>query len=427
MIDSDAENLTVEDLLGKIKERKPHLVGTTAATPTFSQARNLIRRIRNLSSCQIVLGGYHLTALPEEVMSQCPADFGVYGEGEETIVELAAALGSNNSGVGFPALKFIRGLIWRDGQGRIIINAPRDQIVDLDNLPYPGRDLLRINKYKWSVPHKGWRPVTSIVSQRGCPYQCVFCGVQTMFPKVRYRNISSVVDELEYIKKELNIDHILFQDDTLTLNSDKVLEMCEIILERHLSLTWEGYTRADTVSKNLLSKMKRAGLVRLSFGVESGEEYILRAIKKNLSPETLRQAYEWAAELGLETRCSFMIGHPFETRNSIEKTIEFVKSLRCYQAYINISTPYPGSELLKMAQKGVGGLKLLTTDWNEYRRYGNAVVEMNDLRREDLIHYQKLAYRRFYLRPHIIWYNLRRSGLLSAVLNVWGFARSIFR
>jgi radical SAM superfamily enzyme YgiQ (UPF0313 family) len=120
-----------------------------------------------------------------------------------------------------------------------------------------------------------------------------------------------------------------------------------------------------------------------------------------------------------------MIGHPLETKKTIEETIAFANDLKCYQAYINITTPYPGSELYKMAKEGYGGLKLLTDNWKEYRRYGNSVMEMNDLSVEDLIEYQKKAYKRFYMRPHIIWYNLKRAGFKAGILNSWAFLKSV--
>jgi radical SAM superfamily enzyme YgiQ (UPF0313 family) len=203
--------------------------------------------------------------------------------------------------------------------------------------------------------------------------------------------------------------------------------MCDEIKRRKLDITWEGYTRADRITKDLLKQMKDAGLVRLSFGVESGDQRILEAIKKGTSLEQYRQAYEWCDELGLETRCSVMLGHPFETRETVKKTVDFVCSLKIHQAYINIATPYPGTALLEMAREGYGGLRLLTEDWTEYRRYGNAVMEMNDLTRQDLIRLQKAAYLRFYLRPAIAWRNLKRAGLRAALLNATGFALSVFK
>lgn len=421
IIDCDVDELGISQVVDKAGQLCPDLVGVTATTPLYHNAGRILSLVKERHKGVItVLGGYHLTALPMEAMAHCPVDYGVYGEGEETIVELVEAL-EQGTGVGE-----VRGVLYRQ-DGEVVMNLPRPLISDLDEIPFPARHLLRCQRYLWSVPGKGWQPVTAIVTQRGCPYQCVFCGVRTMFPRVRYRRVEHIVDEIEYIVTGLGTDHIQFQDDTLTLKTEKVVGMCEEIKRRKLRFTWEGYTRTDRITKDLLKTMKEVGLVRISFGVESGNQRILDAIKKGTTLEQYRQAYEWCDELGLETRCSVMLGHPFETRETVKQTVAFLCSLKVYQAYINIAMPYPGSTLLEMARAGYGGLRLLTEDWGEYRRYGNAVMEVNDLTREDLIWLQKWAYLKFYLRPRIIKYNLKRAGLQAAFINVMAFVASLFK
>lgn len=421
ILDGDVDQmgpLEVGELVGRWR---PDVVGVSATTPVYATANRILSQIKEIHPhTTTILGGFHLTALPQQTMAESTADYGVYGEGEQTLVELVAALEQGYDVDG------IAGLLYRQ-DGDLSINPPRPQIRDLDALPFPARHLLRHQRYQWSVPGKGLVPVTTIMTQRGCPFQCVFCGVRTMFPQIRYRQVEQVVDELEQIATGLGIRHVQFSDDTLTLKEDKAVAMCDEIKRRKLGITWEGYTRADRITRDLLKKMKDAGLVRLSFGVESGDQRILKAIKKGTSLEQYRQAYEWCDELGLETRCSVMLGHPFETRETVRKTVDLVCSLKIHQAYINIATPYPGTALLEMAREGYGGLRLLTEDWTEYRRYGNAVMEMNDLTREDLIRLQKAAYLRFYLRPSIAWKNLKRAGLRAALLNATGFALSMFK
>ncbi len=421
IVDGDVDRMGPIEITEYAGRWGADVVGVSATTPVYTMANRVLAQVKATHPDLVtILGGFHLTALPEQTMAETPADFGVYGEGEQTIIELTAAL---ERGDGW---QDIAGVLWRQ-DGQVHVNPPRSQLADLDALPLPARHLLRYERYQWSVPGKGMVPVTTIMTQRGCPFQCVFCGVRTMFPKVRYRAIERVVDELEQIATELGIRHIQFSDDTLTLKTDKVVTMCEEIRRRKLDITWEGYTRADRITKDLLRQMKDAGLVRLSFGVESGDQRILDAIKKGTTLEEYRRAYEWCDELGLETRCSVMLGHPFETRETVGKTIDYICSLKIHQAYINVATPYPGTALLEMARQGYGGLRLLTEDWTEYRRYGNAVMEMNDLSREDLIRLQKQAYLRFYLRPSIAWKNLKRAGLRAALLNAGGFAASLFK
>lgn len=420
LIDSDVEGYSIPDLIKIIRKLKPDSVFITATTPIYQSAKKMIELVKKEDkNIIVILGGFHITALPVETMKNCGADYCVYGEGEKTVVELVDRLEKEKS------IKMVKGILYKK-HGKVIKNPPREPIKELESLPYPARDLLKYKKYLWSVPKKGIVPVTSIITQRGCPFQCIFCGVQTMFKGVRYRPLNKVIDEIEHIIKDLGINHILFQDDTLTLNKPKVIGMCKEIKKRGIEFTWEGYTRANTVTKELLKMMKDVGLVRLSFGVETGNAKILKAIKKGVDLESYKKAYQWCYELGIETRCSLMLGHPFETKETIKETMKFANSLKCYQAYINITTPYPGSELLNLAKQGYGGIRLLTTDWKEYRRYGNAVMEMNDLSKEDLIKMQKWAYRKFYLRPHIIWYNIKRAGLKAAIINGIAFVKSVF-
>lgn len=421
ILDGDVDRMGPIELGEHVAAERPDVVGVSATTPVYAMANRVLLEIkRKHPGAVTVLGGFHLTALPEATMAESPADLGVCGEGEETIVELVSALEQ-----GRPVGK-IAGLLYREN-GQVRVAPPRPQIADLDSLPLPARHLLRHDRYLWSVPGKGLVPVTTIMTQRGCPFQCVFCGVKTMFPRVRYRSVGRVVDELEQIDRGLGIHHVQFSDDTLTLHAEKTTVMCREIRRRKLDITWEGYTRADRINKELLRTMKDAGLVRLSFGVESGDQRILEAIKKGTTLEQYRRAYEWCRELGLETRCSVMLGHPFETAGTIKKTVDFICSLPIDQAYINIATPYPGTGLLEMARRGYGGLRLLTEDWAEYRRYGNAVMEMNGLSRRDLVHLQRAAYLRFYLRPRVAWRNVKRAGLRAAAVNMAAFASSLLK
>jgi len=234
------------------------------------------------------------------------------------------------------------------------------------------------------------------------------------------------MNEIEHIVSQCGIRYLFFVDDTMTLDRERISEMCIEIKKRNLKVGWDCTTRANVVSKELLSEMQSAGLKRISFGIESGNQHILDAVKKGTTLEQLKQAYIWCHKLSLETRGSVMIGNPFETKETIKQTSDFIRSLKCYQVYINIAMPYPGSELFEMAKDGVGGLKLLTDDWREYRRYGNSVMEMNGLTVKDLISAQRKMYLRFYIRPSIILYNLRRAGLKAAIINIWAFIRSLF-
>jgi len=424
LLDADVEGLSIDKVVEKVGDAKPDLVGVSATTPIYSNGREILEKVKEVNGeITTVLGGFHITALPKETMEESEAvDYGIIGEGEDTFKELIDVL------CGRKDVKDTAGLAYRDEKGRITVNKRRKPIQNLESVPYPARDLLKTGRYIWGIPGKGLVPVTSIITTRGCPFQCIFCGVDTMFPgKPRYRLVDDILDEIESVISLFSINHFMFSDDTLTLNKERVLRFCRQVRKRGLDFTFEGYTRADCVDKEILQELKSVGLLRLSFGVESGNQKILDAIKKGTTLGQLKRAYEWCSELGIESRCSLMIGHPFETRETVEETLKFVtRELKVYQAYVNITTPYPGSELYELAKEGYGGLRLLTDDWSQYRRYGKAVMEMNDLNSKDLVRLQKKFYLRFYLRPHIIVYNIRRAGFKAALVNTIGFLRSVF-
>jgi anaerobic magnesium-protoporphyrin IX monomethyl ester cyclase len=418
--DCEVEDYSHDDeLTDDIVGLTPDVVAVTATTPLIHKANEIIDKIRSRAEILTVLGGVHVSSLLGRVYDEeCSADVCVYGEGEETLVEILDAHAQNRS------FHTINGVLFKDASGKTVQTSPRVP-PPIESLPHPARDLLRTDKYRWSIPGKGLRSVTSLITHRGCPFRCVFCSVHSVFPRTpRYRSVDSVVAELQEIVREHGIHHVMIQDDTLTLNRELISALCTRLIDLRMDVTFEGYTRADLVDESLLSLMKRAGLVRLSFGVESGDRTILKAIRKDIQPEDYVRAYRTCRELGIETRCSYMIGHPFETRESIQRTIRFVNSLDVRQAYINISTPYPGSELFRMAKDRIGGLELLTEDWRAYCRYGSPVIRVNALTPEDLRRYQRWAYLRFYLRPEIVWYNLRRAGFKAALINSLAFLKA---
>ena len=423
LIDAEAEGYAREDdLIDEIESFRPDAVGFTATTPLIPEVADLTKKVkRRLPGAFTIVGGVHVSSVLEQIYSDryAPeADVCVYGEGENTLVAVLKAHEAGAPLEGVPGILFRR-----NGE---VVKTPSAEPPVLDDLEIPARDLLKVDRYQWSIPGKGIQAVTSLITMRGCPFQCAFCEVSKIFPmKVRYRSDDAVVDEIELIQRQFGIRHLMIQDDTLTLSRKHSLALAKRIRERGVRLTFEGYTRADLVDEELLVTLKEAGLVRLSFGVESGSDEILKAIRKGTTTEMYRMAYKLCKKIGIETRCSFMIGHPHETKETVKKTIAYINSLDVYQAYVNVATPYPGTELYEMARDGVGGLKLLSTDWKEYRRYGNPVIEVNDLTAQDLKRLQRHAYLRFYLRPRIILYNLRRAGWKAAFVNMFAFARSI--
>jgi radical SAM superfamily enzyme YgiQ (UPF0313 family) len=398
-------------------------MGITATTSIAHVAASLADATKKqFPDLPILFGGPHCTAILENSIRECRSfDFGLYGEADNSFPQFLNILHDPQQFDSVP------GLLYWDDTGILRKNPAPELETDLDRLPFPDRGKLELDNYKWSVPGKGIQRFTTIMTSRGCPFRCIFCSAHTVFGrKVRDRDIECVLDELEHCVRDHGIRHFSFIDDTLTLKHDRVRSLCRGIRERKLDITWEGWTRANTVDREILSEMKSAGFVRISFGIETAHPEILKRIKKGVPLESYKTAYDTAKALGIETRGSIILGMPGETSKTAMETLKFSKNLKgCDQIYINIATPYPATELYDIALEGRHGLKLLTHDFSQYRRYGNAVIEVNDLKTTDLVALQRKGFLMFYFMPRRIWYNFKRAGLLAFIKNAHAFVKSV--
>lgn len=404
VLDCEAQGLNLTSILEIIQRGKPDLIGITATSPELNNAVAIAAGLKSSLATPIVLGGVHVTIFNEQVLADHPCfDFGVVGEGEETIVELLEALPEPRR------YARIQGLIYRQA-GEIIQNPLRPLLQDLDDLPFPDRTVLPPELYFRSVPRLGHLVTAAFMSSRGCPCRCTYCAIDHIpgWRRVRFRSAANVVDEIEYLVRELKIPHISFNDDVLTLNKPRIYEICQEIKLRQLTFTWEGLSRADAVDRELLRAMKDAGFVRISYGIESGNPAILKSTGKNETLEQIEAAFRLTREAGIVARGSLIIGLPFENRRTVEDSFRFINRLEGIdQVVINILQPYPGTKVREMMLQGVGGSRILNDDLSELRRFGNAVVEVNDLTRNRLIWLQKIGLLRFYLRPKVLWRNFK--------------------
>ncbi|MBL7196589.1 MAG: cobalamin-dependent protein [Candidatus Omnitrophica bacterium] len=423
IIDAEVENKSIFDIANEVKQFQPHAIGMSVTSPLFHIVRTLAAELKKLFPSIIVfIGGPHCSAVREQTLSESKyIDYCLYGEGERNILEFINLI------KGKKKLEDVRGLIYRGAGGKIRINTPSDLIDDLDSIPFPLRNKLQLEKYKWSVPGKGIVKFTTIMTSRGCPFSCVFCSTHTVFGKrIRNRSVSNILNELQLLTEKEGIKHFAFIDDTFTLNHERMRELCAGIKDYGFDITWEGWTRANTINYDILKTMRDAGFIRISFGIESANETVARIIRKEVPLEAYPEAYRIAKELKIETRGSVILGNPGETQKSALETLNFARNLKdCDQIYINIATPYPATELYKIAKSGRYGMKLLTDNLSKYKRYGNAVIEVNDLKREDLVKFQRKGFMMFYFTPARIWYNFKRAGLIAFVKNALAFVWSL--
>lgn len=412
VIDAEVENLSLEECSRKIEKISPSLVGVTAMSTFVSTSAKLLSYVKEIDSDILTfMGGPHPTVLPERTLTEYEnVDVVVRGEGEYTVNELCKSyLNSNDD------LSNIKGISFR--QGNEMINTPaRPFIEDLDTLPFPARHMTPVDRYRINTIYGEKGITTTLSTSRGCPYTCAYCG-QPFGRKMRFRSPESIISEIKQLRL-LGINHILFIDDTMTLNKKRMNKLLDYMIKEEFNIRWACTTRVDCVDKDLLVKMKKAGCIKVDFGIESGNQRILDLIRKGITLDQARNAVDITKSVGLDVVTYFMLGHPGETKDTIEDTIRFACELNPDVAQFAVHVPLPGTETWKFAKNGEYGMELLTDSVDNVGKYGEtAVIRVNDLSEYDLPRYQNLAFKRFYLRPGYILNRLMRLNNLIKLIN----------
>jgi anaerobic magnesium-protoporphyrin IX monomethyl ester cyclase len=388
VFDYEVDNFDIE----KIREYRPNIVGITAMTPTIKKAANIARKIKKKIKTTILVGGNHVTALPKETLKEFPSfDIGIVGEGEETLKEICEN----------KPLKKIKGITYRRGK-RIMVNKRRPPIENLDELPFPARDLIDMKKYRGaSTPglSREFLNITELYINRGCNWGlCTFCASMLTHCKFRERSIDNVIAEMKECIKKYGINHFTIDDDTLTTSKKRTLEFCKKV--KRLNVTWDCDSRV-TVDKKMLKVMKESGCKKIAFGVESGSQKILQLIKKGITINQIKNAFKWCKEVGIETSAFFMIGsHPDETWEDLEMTKKLIKEIKPDYITASIAVPYPGTELRKqMEERNL----VFSNDWSTYALYNiKPPWRTSNFTSKQLLEIQKKMVKEFYMKPSYI-------------------------
>jgi anaerobic magnesium-protoporphyrin IX monomethyl ester cyclase len=411
IIDAEIESLTNKDVIARVKEFSPDLIGMTGTTPMFHLVVRLANELKAQMDVRIMAGGHHVTLFKEKIFDKC-FDFLFVSEADISFAEFLKLYEKNGD------LTNVKGLLFRN-KGEVVFTGNPGLTQDLDAIPFPARHLLKYKLYKVGTL-RGTLNYTSIMTTRGCPFECIYCSNSVYGRNVRRRSMKNVIEEIELVVDRLGIRHFYFVEDVLTLSKKYSLSMCDEIDKRGLKITFEGSTRANLFDEELAERLSKSGLIRLSFGLESADPNVLKIIKKQVSLESYIKANKLTNKYGIETINSVMLGLPGEDRASIEKTIAFLRKARDIQhTTYGIAMPYPGTEFYEMAKRGEYGLKLHTDDFSKYQRYGSAVLSVGDLSPEDLIRLQKEGLLKIYMTSWRIWPMLKRVKLSSVIVPVW--------
>ena len=398
IVDAKVESLSLDEILSRVADFKPRIVGIGSSTPDFCAAVALAKQIKSSGDYITLIGGVHVSALPEETMKNECFDYGILGEGEQTVVELANAIYQNKTS----EIPDIKGIIFRDGS-RIICTPARPYIENLDTLPFPARHLLpSLDKYT----HLSYKhlPLATIITSRGCPYQCIFCDRAVFGNKVRTRSVGNILDEIEMLVEDYGVREVDIVDDLFTLNPHRVTEFCQQLISRKLKISWVCSGRINNADLEMFKLMKKAGCWLIGFGIESGNQDILDRVNKNITLKNVSKALEWAKKANIQTLAAFILGLPGEDESSISNTLIFANRLPLDRAIFFIAQAYPGSELYKMAL-AEGRLKR-DVEYRNYHNYGfpeELSYVADGLTIDILRRYRKKAYRDFYLRPSYIF------------------------
>lgn len=416
-VDCDVENVSISALTERVVRNGYDLVGLTATSPIFHKAVVAAERIKAAApQARTIVGGDHVSIFKREVFFDA-FDFAVFGEAEETWPELLDLMAS-----GADDYSACDGLLWRRG-GEVIENKPRRLFPDLNKLPLPAIHLTQIDKYRLTFALPKYRktgPYVSIMMTRGCPFKCSYCSESSavkyggeLMP-VRFRSPKHIVDEIEHHYRKHDIRHFFFMDSNITLKKRHTVEMCEEIIARKLPITFEGWTRANLINDDLMALLAKAGMIRMSIGIESGDPEILKIIKKEVPHEAILNAFMLMEKYGIEPACSAMLGNPGETKESVKRTIEFIDRIpQVLYTNFSIANPYPGTEMLKWAKEGLYGMRLRTNEDGEvrYARYDDSPIEVNDLTAQDLVRWQAIGLIKLHLKPKRMVAAVRMLGI----------------
>ncbi len=435
VVDAIAERMSWPAFAALLRERRPRYYLTQVTAPTLTNDMYGAFLARSLGA--VTMGfGTHVTPMARETLRAFPAlDYVLRGEPELTLRELIDTLetvrgrwraGEDGHLVdavsGIPAaghelmwklwreadsawcpawtdggLGAIKGLGWRRA-GEIVVNPDRPFVRSLDDLPMPLHHLLPLDRYRMPMIRG---PYSFIVTSRGCPAGCTYCIKHVSYQyAVRLRAPAKLVEEMRLLQG-LGVAHIHMYADLFTVNRDQVIELCRLIIDSGLRLSWTANSRVDYVDAEMLGLMGRAGCTLIAWGIESGNELILKRAHKGAKTEQAHRALAWARASGIKNWGYFIIGLPGETVQTIQETIALAKALPLDIALFHVAAPYPGTPFFFEVVEN--GWFRPGTRWEEVDMDEDTVLDYPDLKAEDLRYWQKRAFREWALRPGPLW------------------------
>lgn len=336
-----------------ISDVDPDILGVSSMTASYVSALNVSKIAKQINpKVKVVFGGKHPSALPEDTLRNRSVDFVVIGEGEETFKELLLNVNKPET---------VRGIAYRNFDGKVCMTPPRAYISDINVLPIPIFES-SINKYAYEDKNNSKPHAWSLISARGCPFQCIYCASDKT---IRYRTPENVEEEIIMVKEKYGISHFDFEDDSFSLNRNRILALCNRLRDKKVK--WTCITRVDLIDETLVSAMKESGCVSVSLGIETGSPKTLEIIKKKINYENISEALKIFKKYGILCRGYFMIGFPWENWEDMKQTLDLIHKLPIERFQLNIATPLPGTQMFQSLVDS-GKINVTNEDWSRYQQ-----------------------------------------------------------
>jgi anaerobic magnesium-protoporphyrin IX monomethyl ester cyclase len=403
MLDNYLLEKPIEEVKRELKRLNPEIVGITCSSATYSRCIETAKAVKEtLSSCKVVVGGWHPSYEPESMLQHSEIDYAVMGEGERAMVELATHI---SKGEKDSAIAEIAGVAYRC-EGKIVKNA-QYFISNLDELPFPAWDLLPLHLYDRRIEFLNVKPVDNMSIARGCPFNCAFCEIKQLWGTTcRAFSPPRILAEIKHLMANYGTKGIYFINDNFTIRKKETAELCTLIKKDKLDIEWVCDTRADLISRDLLKEMKAAGCKTIWFGGESGSPHILKKLNKTVTLEQTERALKMCREEGIQTACSFLLGIPGETAADMKATFKFARKIDPDWCRFNVFVAVPGSALYdEVMQKGL------------YDRIEDfaAYVKTDDFNYDSLLEVQRKFHRGFDRSPKRFLRKMRREGFFTVL------------
>ncbi|NOZ49212.1 MAG: radical SAM protein [Chloroflexi bacterium] len=328
---------TLEAEVQNVIDYRPDLVAFTSMTTSYASVEQAAAMLKDALGVTTIIGGPHATTLPQHTLENPHFDFLIYGEGEDVFRDFMRALDNHAHNWGDMA-----GL-WYKEEGQVIDGGERPLIADLDALPYPARHLFELAQYPLYAPNG--EQMLTVLSSRGCPYNCSFCFKGIVGRTYRQRSPENIADELEYMMQHYGVHNFYFIDDLFTIDVRRLDEILDHFIARDMDIRWRCLARVDRVNPELLRKMYKAGCRQVHYGIESGNEEVLKRTAKHIRLDQVQDAVRWTEQAGIHSKGYFILGLPGDNEQTIADTIEFAAGLELSEAMFSIATPMPGTQL----------------------------------------------------------------------------------